>query len=207
MSPWQRSKPAWVTAVAATLTVGLLSGCEARSGDAAVGAPNGASGTRPTGRIEEVAASIGELLKEQARLVSEELSDQATRLDKNSKAVEELRSGIEELKKSLTELSENLTTVKTEHSKDNAAVQKAIEETKGELESLRDEVDALTESFSAFQKPGVRVPTEGVVVYVTRTGQKYHRGGCQYLRQSSIPMTLTQARTRYSPCSVCGPPR
>jgi hypothetical protein len=29
------------------------------------------------------------------------------------------------------------------------------------------------------------------IVYVTRTGGKYHRAGCQYLRQSRIPMALT----------------
>ena len=198
-------------AVLVTLVVGLLAGCGAQSGDAAVGTPNGSpppkSGARPTGNLEELAVSIGELLEEQARLVSEELSDQATQLDKNSKAVEELRSGIEELKKRLTELSDNLKAIKTEHSEENAALQKAIEETTVELESLKDEVKTLKESLSAFQKSAVKAPTEGAVVYVTRTGEKYHRAGCQYLRQSAIPMSLTQARTRYSPCSVCGPPR
>ena len=206
MSPWLRTEGAcW--AVLAPLVVGILAGCEAQSGDAAVGSPPPKSGARPTGRIEEVADSIGQLLKEQARLVSEELSDQARRLDENSKAVEELRSGIEELKKSLTELSDNLTAAKAEHSNENAAVHKTIEETKAELESLKEEVKTLKESLSAFQKPAVRAPTEGAVVYVTRTGEKYHRAGCRYLRQSAIPLALTQARTRYSPCSVCGPPR
>jgi len=41
-------------------------------------------------------------------------------------------------------------------------------------------------------------------VYVTRTGSKYHRPGCRYLK-SSIPMKLSEAKTRYSPCSVCRP--
>ncbi len=42
-------------------------------------------------------------------------------------------------------------------------------------------------------------------VYVTRTGEKYHRAGCHHLK-SSIPMTLSEAAKRYSPCSVCRPP-
>jgi micrococcal nuclease len=42
-------------------------------------------------------------------------------------------------------------------------------------------------------------------VYVTRTGAKYHRKGCRYLRHSAIPMSLREARQRYSPCSVCNP--
>jgi endonuclease YncB( thermonuclease family) len=44
-----------------------------------------------------------------------------------------------------------------------------------------------------------------VTVYVTKTGAKYHRGGCRYLK-SSIPMSLKDAAQRYTPCSVCKPP-
>lgn len=33
-----------------------------------------------------------------------------------------------------------------------------------------------------------------VTVYGTRTGSKYHRDGCQYLRKSKIPMTLQDAK-------------
>ena len=42
-------------------------------------------------------------------------------------------------------------------------------------------------------------------VYVTRTGEKYHADGCRYLRKSSIPMKLSEAKKSYSPCSVCTP--
>jgi hypothetical protein len=43
-------------------------------------------------------------------------------------------------------------------------------------------------------------------VYVTKTGKKYHRAGCQYLAHSSIAMSLKDAAARYTPCSVCRPP-
>ena len=49
--------------------------------------------------------------------------------------------------------------------------------------------------------------TDEITVYVTRTGTKYHRAGCRYLSKSKIPMPLSRARRRYSPCSVCNPPR
>lgn len=45
------------------------------------------------------------------------------------------------------------------------------------------------------------------IVYITRTGHKYHRAGCRYLSRSKIPMTLSQAKDGYSPCKVCMPPR
>lgn len=48
---------------------------------------------------------------------------------------------------------------------------------------------------------------EGETVYVTRTGSKYHRSSCQYLRRSRIPVSLKEAKQSYGPCSVCRPPR
>lgn len=44
-------------------------------------------------------------------------------------------------------------------------------------------------------------------VYVTKTGSKYHRSGCQYLSKSKIPISLSEARNKYTPCSKCNPPR
>ena len=46
-----------------------------------------------------------------------------------------------------------------------------------------------------------------IVVYVTRTGECYHRGSCSSLRRSKIPMSLKDAKQRYRPCSRCSPPR
>ena len=53
------------------------------------------------------------------------------------------------------------------------------------------------------QKPA---PTQSVTVCVTRTGSKYHRCSCSYLRRSSIPMDLASAKARYGACSRCRPP-
>lgn len=43
-------------------------------------------------------------------------------------------------------------------------------------------------------------------VYITRTGTKYHSESCSSLRKSAIPMKLSEASQRYSPCSRCNPP-
>ena len=46
------------------------------------------------------------------------------------------------------------------------------------------------------------------IVYKTRTGEKYHSDGCQYLRQSCYEITLAKAvDAGLSPCSKCHPPR
>ena len=43
------------------------------------------------------------------------------------------------------------------------------------------------------------------IVYVTNSGEKYHRENCSYLK-SSRSMTIAQAETSgYTPCSRCSP--
>jgi hypothetical protein len=46
-----------------------------------------------------------------------------------------------------------------------------------------------------------------ITVYITKTGSKYHNAGCRYLSKSSIPISLSNAKSSYSPCSVCNPAR
>ncbi len=49
---------------------------------------------------------------------------------------------------------------------------------------------------------------ENTIVYITRTGKKYHKEGCGSLRRSKIPIFLYEAcKRRYAPCSNCNPPR
>lgn len=44
-------------------------------------------------------------------------------------------------------------------------------------------------------------------VYVTKTGEKYHSNGCQYLRKSQIAVSLQDAvNSGYDACSRCHPP-
>lgn len=43
-------------------------------------------------------------------------------------------------------------------------------------------------------------------VYVTKTGEKYHASGCQYLKKSKIPMSKSSAiSSGYTACSRCNP--
>jgi len=46
-----------------------------------------------------------------------------------------------------------------------------------------------------------------IIVYVTKTGKKYHREGCPHLRKSSRALTLKEALEKgYEPCAHCKPP-
>lgn len=46
-----------------------------------------------------------------------------------------------------------------------------------------------------------------IIVFVTKTGEKYHQSWCQYLSESKIQIQLGDATARaFSPCLVCRPP-
>lgn len=63
----------------------------------------------------------------------------------------------------------------------------------------------------AVSKPAPKIapaPSQnnGQTVYVTKTGDKYHSGNCQYLRKSKIPIKKSQAISQgYGRCSKCRP--
>ena len=45
------------------------------------------------------------------------------------------------------------------------------------------------------------------VVYITKSGSKYHAGSCSYLSKSKIAIALGEAVSKgYDPCSRCSPP-
>lgn len=57
-------------------------------------------------------------------------------------------------------------------------------------------------------KPEPKPDGDGVIVYVTKSGKKYHRSTCSSLRRSRIPMKLKDAKaTGYTPCGRCKPAR
>jgi len=69
-------------------------------------------------------------------------------------------------------------------------------------------VNVSTTPFYKIKAPKTLISTEGQSVYVTRTGKKYHRITCRYLRTSIRELTLSGAiDSGYTPCSVCKPMR
>ena len=43
------------------------------------------------------------------------------------------------------------------------------------------------------------------IVYVTKTGKKYHENHCRYLDHSKRALSLSAATKKYTPCKVCRP--
>lgn len=53
----------------------------------------------------------------------------------------------------------------------------------------------------------VSAAIDSTIVYITKTGTKYHRDGCRYLSKSKIAISLKDAIAEgYTPCSICRPP-
>lgn len=54
---------------------------------------------------------------------------------------------------------------------------------------------------------GIDLAFDSTVVYITRTGIRYHIGSCRYLHSSKIPTEINEAKEKgYTPCKVCKPP-
>ncbi|MEW6210630.1 MAG: thermonuclease family protein [Acidobacteriota bacterium] len=54
--------------------------------------------------------------------------------------------------------------------------------------------------------PELKEDLKEETVYITRTGEKYHRDSCRYLSRSKIAIKRKDAVARgYTPCSVCKP--
>jgi len=48
--------------------------------------------------------------------------------------------------------------------------------------------------------------SSGTLVYITKSGTKYHRDGCRYLSSSKISISIEDAiKKGYEPCKVCKP--
>lgn len=78
-------------------------------------------------------------------------------------------------------------------------------EAKAEAEErARAEAEAEARAEAKAQAEQQQRETASETVYITNTGEKYHRYGCQYLRKSCIPISLSEAKARgYEPCSRC----
>lgn len=70
---------------------------------------------------------------------------------------------------------------------------------------INDQLEQGLESTQQKQKQE-QPASQSVTVYITKSGSKYHRGSCGYLRKSKIPISKDDAIDRgYGPCSRCRP--
>lgn len=66
--------------------------------------------------------------------------------------------------------------------------------------------------YAGTQSVSVTSPATNIVteqsqykVCITKTGSKYHRENCRYVKGGYIEISLSDAKKMYSPCSICNP--
>ena len=71
-----------------------------------------------------------------------------------------------------------------------------------------DNIVILSHNNETFNLNSAKEENKDPYVYITKTGKKYHRETCSYLKKSKIKIRLSEAkRLGYTPCSSCKPPR
>lgn len=68
------------------------------------------------------------------------------------------------------------------------------------------DLSAISRGVSRNIKATISGTEEEHIVYITKSGDKYHSPFCRYLRYSSIEMSIQEAEASgYEPCSKCAP--
>ena len=114
-------------------------------------------------------------------------------------------------------------TVRIKVSQDAAAMQKAQEEKAAQEKAAQEEAERQRAEEAAAAEAAAAAAAEqeaaaaaaaaaaasgggGDTVYITNTGEKYHRDGCRYLKKSQIAISRSDAIAQgYGACSVCNP--
>lgn len=68
---------------------------------------------------------------------------------------------------------------------------------------------AATVAAAAASQPTEDAPaSDDTIVYITRTGKRYHTADCEHLKASKKAVTLKEAKKRgLTPCGTCDPPK
>lgn len=94
-------------------------------------------------------------------------------------------------------------------SNDETAASAKLEEPTQQETAASEEKPAIAEKTTTPQYSGGHqvISDENYVVYITKTGEKYHEGNCSSLRKSKIATTLGEATDGwYDACDKCNPP-
>lgn len=87
------------------------------------------------------------------------------------------------------------------------AAQQAVEKKKAEEDAAAAAAAAVAaaEEAAAAERSAAAEPVSKTV-YITNTGEKYHSGGCRYLKESKIATSYDDAKAQgYEACKVCRP--
>lgn len=114
--------------------------------------------------------------------------------------IEELQTANSVLNTTISQLQSNISDLESDLSIANGTI---VQKDK-EISELNTKLSEYTKNKTNNQKNTATTKNKSVTVYITKTGSKYHKYGCGYLKQSCYSINLNDARSRgYTPCSRC----
>ena len=177
-----------------------------------VAAPNSEISSTTSESVEE---TTGELITEPAETVildetSKEIVDQPTETIVEQTTAEQttIEQKVEQTTTTIIETTpafSNYEIEETESTTKKPPEPKSTEQTQELQETTQKQTKATTVAETT------QAPTEAdkkeVTVYITDSGEKYHKDGCRSLSKSKHPISLDDAKARgYDPCGICHPP-
>lgn len=137
-------------------------------------------------------------LKDQIAQVTTQLDTANSQNETLSQQIQDLSSTIEDLTAKNKELQTSLDDANTKISELNAKNTATQNSSSGNNSS-----STAVSSSETVQEASA---STSYTVYITKTGEKYHRDGCRYLKKNQIAIDKNAAVAQgYTPCSVCNP--
>jgi len=165
-------------------------------------------------KVKEFETDIAALSDEKASLEKEnsELSDKVTEYEQTVSKLNKQVAEFSGYRDTYKELENKYNSLKTDYDKisaENVSLKKTAE-TKAAVSSASSKApNASAESGTSDSGGNSNLSADknkSYTVYITKTGGKYHSGGCRYLRKSKISISKDSAVAQgYSPCDVCNP--
>lgn len=161
--------------------------------------------------------SVGTVDSEELNKVKDELNIANSKLEEAENTIKYLSSELENSKgeyenqvqnltTSNSELQEKVNTLTTEKTELEDKVEELEEENSKLKTSASKSSSARTTSSTATAKAATPVESSNsYTVYITKTGSKYHRDGCSYLKSKIAIDKNSAISSGYSACSRCNP--
>lgn len=127
------------------------------------------------------------------------LTEKEEIIQDNQKQIKDLQDE----NKMLNEEKQNLESEKSRLEEENKTLNAQVEQLKKTSETKSTTSNATTSTQNT-QTSTTKQNTNSAIVYVTNTGEKYHKSNCSYLKKSKIQINLSEAKAQgYTPCSRC----
>ena len=159
---------------------------------------NSTSLTEKEKTIQANQKTIEDLQKENDLLTQEKQN-----LQNEKKQLQQEKNNFQNEKNQLQQAKQDLETQKSTLELENKNLKDQVEQLKKTL-SIKNGSSNTPTSIQKSQPSPTSQNTNSSIVYVTRTGEKYHKSSCSYLRQSKIEINLSDAKRHgYTSCSRC----